>query len=80
MYVDVYRAVAHRGEVYFAYCMDSLYVIWGVQFYGRDGHGRRVFEKQRVSFSVCVSEQAENENESKQQCAAMSSTATPSLW
>lgn len=48
-----------------------------VQLYGRDRQGRRVFERRRVS--VCVSEQAGNENESKQQCAAKSSTATPSL-
>lgn len=50
-----------------------------VQFDWRDGYSRRVFEKQRVSVPVCASEQAENENESKQQCAAKSSKATPSL-
>lgn len=70
-----------RGEVYFDYSVDFFlcYLKGVVQFYGRDGYNRRVFEKQRVSVSVCVSEQAENENESKQQCAAKSSTATPSL-
>ncbi len=67
-----------RAEVYFACRVHFLcYLRGAVHFYGRDGQGRHVFEKRCVS--VCVSEQAENENESKQQCAAKSSTATPSL-
>lgn len=68
------------SELYFAYFVDFFfrYLRAAEQFYGRDRHGRRVFERQHVSVSVCVSEQAENENESKQQCAAKSSTATPS--
>lgn len=65
-------------EVYFAYYEDFLCYLRGTApFYGRDGYGRRVL-KLHVSVPVCVSEQAENENESKQQCAVKSGTATPS--
>lgn len=73
-------SLAVGGGVYFAYCVDFLcYQRDAAQFYGRDGYVSRVLEKQHVSVPVCVSEQAENENESKQQCAVKSSTATPSL-